>query len=50
MAFNLAGSVRDMSFTPDGNRLIAAVLSREAIPIKPIQIWDATPLPEEAMK
>jgi WD40 repeat protein len=48
LAFSLASFVTDVSFSPDGNRLVAAVfIESPTIKSKPIQIWDATPLPEE---
>ena len=37
-----------VSFSPDGNRLVAIFHpSPLDIKLKPIQVWDATPLPEE---
>jgi WD40 repeat protein len=40
------GSFRALSFSPDGNRLVAVFSGGATDSIKPIQIWDATPLPE----
>jgi WD40 repeat protein len=41
------GSVEALAFSPDGNRLIAAFAFSDTGTRKPIQIWDATPLPEK---
>src|SRR5262249_37186626 len=43
------GTIATISFSPDGNRLVGVFSqsSRGASGFKPIQIWDATPLPEE---
>ena len=41
------GDRRRISFSPDGNRLVAAFSQSGPTALKPIQIWDATPLPEE---
>ncbi len=51
LAFNREGYVSAISFSPDGNRLVAAFMYF-GVPgkLKPIQIWDATPLPEEIAK
>ncbi len=38
------GRNEEVSFSPDGNRLVAAFSASSS---KPIQVWDATPLPEE---
>ena len=37
------------AFSPDGNRLVAAFSQSGPTALKPIQIWDATPLPEETI-
>jgi WD40 repeat protein len=42
-------TVAALAFSPDGNKLIAA-FSQSSPSFKPIQIWDATPLPEESPK
>lgn len=39
------GRDEKISFSPDGNRLVAAFSESSS---KPIQVWDATPLPEES--
>lgn len=38
------GWLRTISFSPDGNRLLAAV-AQPSQAVRPIQIWDATPPP-----
>ena len=52
LAFNRPGTVSAISFSPDGNRLIAAFYQSGTADraFKPIQIWDATPLPEDVAK
>jgi len=48
LAFKRPGNVEAVSFSPDGNRLVAAFSSPVGpSTLKPIQIWDATPLPEK---
>ena len=44
------GSVEAMSFSPEGNRLVGAFAFSNIDNGKPIQIWDATPLPESETK
>lgn len=46
LALQHPGYIRSLTFSPDGNRLLAAVAQPRSS-IKPIQIYDATPLPEE---
>jgi hypothetical protein len=48
MSLKRGGSFRALSFSRDGNRLVAAFSRRAIDTTKPIQIWDATPLPEDA--
>jgi WD40 repeat protein len=47
LALKRPGRMESIAFSPDGNRLVATF--RQTIPgaAKPIQIWDATPLPDE---
>jgi WD40 repeat protein len=48
LAFNRQGFIRAMSFSPDGNWLLAVFSQITSTNTdKPIQIWDATPLPEK---
>jgi WD40 repeat protein len=47
LSFKRQGDVEAISFSPDGNRLVAAFSHFGPSTLKPIQIWDATPLPEE---
>jgi WD40 repeat protein len=47
LEFKREGFVEAISFSPDGNRLVAAFSHIGPSPLKPIQIWDATPLPEK---
>ena len=46
LALTLESSISAVAFSPDANRLLASVRVLK----QPIQIWDATPLPEEAAK
>jgi WD40 repeat protein len=46
LALQHPGYIRALTFSPDGNRVLAAVAQPRSS-IRPIQIWDATPLPEE---
>jgi WD40 repeat protein len=50
LTFTRPGYLTAISFSSDGNRLIAAISQSGPSPVKPIQIWDATPLPEEDAK
>ena len=42
LALKRRGRVSAVSFSPDGNRLVAVFLQSGPGPLKPIQIWDAT--------
>jgi serine/threonine protein kinase/WD40 repeat protein len=44
------GTMETISFSPDGNRLVATFSQSVPSATKPIHVWDATPLPEEASK
>lgn len=44
------GRCGEISFTNEGNRLVAVCDSDRTGTVKPIQIWDATLLPEEAAR
>ena len=50
LAFRREGRVTDVCFSPNGNRLVAAFSPPGPAAIQPIQVWDATPLPEEVAK
>ena len=50
LALNRPGQVGGISFSPNGNRLVATFSrlgSGSGKSIKPVEIWDATPLAEE---
>jgi serine/threonine protein kinase/WD40 repeat protein len=47
LALKRQGTIENLSFSPDGNRLVAAFQQSGPSAIKPIQIYDATPLPEK---
>jgi WD40 repeat protein len=50
LALKRQGNMESIAFSADGNRLVATFIQPVPGAAKPIQIWDATPLPEEASK